>query len=267
MTRVRETLAATFLAGLCCVGVFAVAVAQTAPAKDSAKGMESGTSMPNAFQGFSRDRKDPVKIESNSLEVRDKEKYAIFIGNVRAQQGESVVLCRQLKVFYDTEAASKLKGKAAPPAQTAQTPKASPAVSTGPKGETKREQQIRRLEAYGGVIVTNQDQKATGDFGVFDMPTNTATITGNVVVTQGPNVMRGEKLVVDLNTGLSRMEPGGKNPTRVQGLFIPSSGKDSKDGKDGKDGKNGKSGRDNKSRKLSHPQQPQQPLQLQQLQQ
>jgi lipopolysaccharide export system protein LptA len=97
------------------------------------------------------------------------------------------------------------------------------------------------------------------------MPTNTATITGNVVVTQGPNVMRGEKLVVDLNTGLSRMEPGGKNPTRVQGLLFPSSVKDSKDGKGGKDDKDGKGGgRDNKAQKSSHPQQP---LQLQQLQQ
>ena len=265
MTRVRETLAAAFLAGLCCVGASAVAVAQTAPAKDSAKGTESGTRMPNAFQGFSRDRKEPVKIESNSLEVRDKEKYAIFIGNVRAQQGESVVQCRQLKVFYDSEVGSKLRGKATPPAQTAQTPKASPAVATGPTAQPKREQQIRRLEAYGGVIVTNQDQKVTGDFGVFDMPTNTATITGNVVVIQGPNVMRGEKLVVDLNTGLSRMEPGGKNPTRVQGLLFPSSVKDSKDGKSGKDDKDGKGGgRDNKARKSSHPQQP---LQLQQLQQ
>jgi lipopolysaccharide export system protein LptA len=262
-TRVREILAAALLAGWCCVGASAVAMAQTAPAKDSAKGTESGTSMPNAFQGFSRDRKEPVKIESNSLEVRDKEKYALFIGNVRAQQGDSVVLCRQLKVFYDSEAGSKLRGKATPPAQTTQTPKAG---ATGPAAaQSKREQQIRRLEAYGGVIVTNQDQKATGDFGVFDMPTNTATITGNVVVTQGQNVMRGEKLVVDLNTGLSRMEPGGKNPTRVQGLLFPSSAKDSKDGKGDKDGKG--AGRDHKPRKSSHPQQPQQPLQLQQLQQ
>jgi lipopolysaccharide export system protein LptA len=62
------------------------------------------------------------------------------------------------------------------------------------------------------------------------MPTNTATITGNVVVSQGPNVIRGEKLVVDLNTGFSRMEAGGKaGSTRVQGLFVPNTLK--KDGK------------------------------------
>jgi lipopolysaccharide export system protein LptA len=265
-TRVRETLTAALLAGLCCVGAFSVAVAQTAPAKDSAKGSESGTSSPNAFQGFSRDNKEPVKIESNSLEVRDKEKYALFIGNVHAQQGDSVVRCRQLKVFYDNENASEQKDKAAPPAKTTQTPKAKagPAVKTGENTEAKREQRIRRLEASGGVIVTRQDHKATGDFGVFDMPTNTATITGNVVVTQGLNVMRGEKLVVDLNTGLSRIEPGGKNPTRVQGLFIPSNTKDSKEGKDGKAGKDGKDTKAGKPRKSS---QPQQPLQLQQLQQ
>ena len=62
------------------------------------------------------------------------------------------------------------------------------------------------------------------DTGVFDMRTNTATITGNVVISQGPNIMRAEKLVVDMKTGFSRMEAGSKDGNkRVQGLFLPSS--------------------------------------------
>jgi lipopolysaccharide export system protein LptA len=73
------------------------------------------------------------------------------------------------------------------------------------------------------VIITNKDQKATGDVGTLDMPTNTATITGNVVLTQGPNVMRADKLVVDLKTGFSRLESTAKGgQSRVQGLFVPS---------------------------------------------
>ena len=68
------------------------------------------------------------------------------------------------------------------------------------------EQKIKRLEAHGDVVVTQKDQTATGDIGVFDMKTNTVTLTGNVVVTQGQNVLRGEQLVVDLTTGVSRVE-------------------------------------------------------------
>lgn len=174
-----------------------------------------GANTPSAFQGFARDNKEPVKIEANAFEVHDKDRYAVFIGNVMVQQGESTMRSRELKVFYE----GSLRGREKGAKDDAPAPKAASAgVSNDPA------QRIRRLEAHGGVLITNKDQKASGDLGVFDMPTNTATITGNVVLTQGPNVMRGDKLVVDLKTGYSRLESGAKDGnTRVQGLFLPSS--------------------------------------------
>ena len=39
--------------------------------------------VPNALQGFSQNRDQPVKIEAASLEVRDKDKVATFSGNVQ----------------------------------------------------------------------------------------------------------------------------------------------------------------------------------------
>ena len=57
---------------------------------------------------------------------------------------------------------------------------------------------------------------ATGDKALFDMKSNTVTLEGNVVVSQGQNVMRGERLVVDLTTGTSRVDAGKSNgPVRV----------------------------------------------------
>ena len=47
-------------------------------------------------------------------------------------------------------------------------------------------QQIRRLEAKGGVIVTQKDQTATGDTGMFDMRANTVTLTGQRGGDAGP---------------------------------------------------------------------------------
>ena len=64
--------------------------------------------------------------------------------------------------------------------------------------------------------MTQKDQNATGENGTFDMPTNTVTLTGNVIVTRGKDVMRGQRLVVDLTTGVSKMESGGG---QVEGLF------------------------------------------------
>jgi lipopolysaccharide export system protein LptA len=74
--------------------------------------------------------------------------------------------------------------------------------------------QIRRIEAKGGVLVTQKDQNATGDNGIFDMRANTVTLVGNVVVTRGRDVLRGNRLVVDLENGVSKMDQG-----RVEGLF------------------------------------------------
>ena len=64
-------------------------------------------------------------------------------------------------------------------------------------GATARRQDIRRIEARGGVTVISKDQNASGDFGVYDLKKKTITLTGNVVVSQGKNVLHGDRVVVD----------------------------------------------------------------------
>jgi lipopolysaccharide export system protein LptA len=160
----------------------------------------------NALQGFSQNRDQPVHIEAATLEVRDKEKQATFSGNVRVTQGDTGMRCQSLVVFYDQSGANSSGGS-----MKAATP--------GPGGQQK----IKKLEARGSVVVTQKEQTATGDFGLFDMQTNTVTLSGNVVLTQGKNVLRGERLVVDLTSGVSRVESGKNGHGRVQGLFLPDS--------------------------------------------
>jgi lipopolysaccharide export system protein LptA len=161
---------------------------------------------PNALQGFSQNRDQPVHIEAATLEVRDKQKQATFSGDVRVKQGDTGLRCKSLVVFYEQDG------------ETADQSKTLQAATPGPGGE----QRIKRLEARGGVIVTQKEQTATGDLGIFDMKSNTVTLTGNpVVMTQGQNVLRGEKLVVDLTSGTSRVESNKGSQGRVQGLFLP----------------------------------------------
>ena len=160
---------------------------------------------PNALQGFSQNHDQPVHIEAATLEVRDKDKVATFSGDVKVKQGDTGLHCKSLVVFYEGNDAD---GK------TLQ------AASPGPGGQ----QRIKRLEARGGVVVTQKEQTATGENGIFDMKTNTVTLNGNVVMTQGQNVLRGDRLVVDLTSGVSRVESGKNGQGRVQGLFQPGSG-------------------------------------------
>jgi len=171
----------------------------------------------NALQGFSQNRDQPVHIEAATLEVRDRQKEATFSGDVRVKQGDTGMRCKSLVVFYEQDS-------------TSADGKALQAAAPGPGGS----QRIKRLEARGGVIVTQKDQTATGDLGIFDMKSNTVTLTGNpVVMTQGQNILKGDRLVVDLTSGVSKVEAGKNGQGRVQMLLPNVSGSDARTGSSG----------------------------------
>jgi lipopolysaccharide export system protein LptA len=172
------------------VAVIAVAVAICGPQATAQKNQGP----PNALQGFSQNRDQPVKIQAASLEVREKDKVATFTGDVHVMNGDTELRCKALTVFYDEDTSGR-NMKAADP---------------GPGGERS----IKRIEAKGGVTVTQKEQNAAGDAAIFNMRENTVTLTGNVVVTKGADVLRGQRLVVDLTNGVSKMDQG-----RVEGLF------------------------------------------------
>ncbi len=69
-----------------------------------------------------------------------------------------------------------------------------------------------------------------GDLGVYDMKTKTITLIGNVVVSRGKDVLRGERVVVNTPTGDARVcgtaaRDGAKTGTiahdRVRVLITP----------------------------------------------
>ncbi|WP_442935656.1 LptA/OstA family protein [Nitrobacter sp. NHB1] len=189
------------IAGMLCSGLIAVAVM----AAGEAAGQSAVQGVPNAMQGFSQNRDQPIQIEAAALEMRDKKKEATFSGNVKVVQGDTTMTSKILVVYYESGNSANGKGKA--PAKTAMA-----SATPGPSGASS----IKRLEAKGNVVVTQKDQVVTGQTAVFDTRTNLVTMLGGVVLTQGKNVLRGDKLVVDMTTGVSRVE---SNSGRVQGLF------------------------------------------------
>ncbi|QOG16142.1 LPS ABC transporter substrate-binding protein LptA [Bradyrhizobium sp. SEMIA] len=159
---------------------------------------------PNALQGFSQNRDQPIQIEAASLEMRDKKKEATFSGNVKVIQGDTTMTSKTLVVFYESGGGDK----PATPQPAAKGAKGAPMQSAtpGPGGSSS----IKRLEARGNVVVTQKDQVVTGETAVFDTKTNLITMfgggAGQVVMTQCKNVMRGDRLTVDMTTGVSRVE-------------------------------------------------------------
>jgi lipopolysaccharide export system protein LptA len=178
-----------------CAGLIAlvVTVASEAGAQSAVQGV------PNAMQGFSQNRDQPIQIEASSLEMIDKKKEATFTGSVKVVQGYTTMKSRILVVFYDNATPASPAGSAAPAASTKAPMKS---ATPGPGGSSS----IRRLEAKGRVVVTQKDQVVTGQTAIFDTATNLITMKGGVVLTQCTNVLRGDRLVVDMTTGVSRVE-------------------------------------------------------------
>ena len=186
----------------------------------SAQGAMTG--VPNAMQGFSQNRDQPIQIEAAALEMRDKKKEATFSGNVKVVQGDTTMTSKILVVFYEdksTQPAAPAPGAKAAKGAEAAKGAAPPmqAAAPGPGGASS----IKRLEAKGNVVVTQKDQVVTGETAIFDTKTNLITMLGGsggqVVLTQCKNVLRGDRLLVDMTTGVSRVE---SDSGKVQGLFI-----------------------------------------------
>ena len=194
-------------------GARTVAFALALIACGKAVAQSTAQGAPNAMQGFSQNRDQPIQIEAATLEMRDKKKEATFSGNVKVVQGDTTMTSKILVVFYESATAPA----AAPAGNAKAAPKAAPIQSAtpGPGGSSS----IRRLEAKGNVVVTQKDQVVTGETAVFDTKTNLVTMVGGaggVILTQGKNVLRGDRLVVDMTTGVSRVE---SDSGKVQGMF------------------------------------------------
>jgi len=183
--------------------LWAVIVTLLAPGMAAAQGPAPGQSM---LPGQNKDQ--PVQIEAASLEVHDKSKTATFSGNVQVVQGDTTMKCQSLVVFYGREVG------------IAQNEPKQASIAPGPKGA----QDIRKIEAHGGVTVGTKDQNATGDDAIYDLQSKTIKLIGNVIVSQGQNVIHGESVVVDTVTGNARVESsegGGTVPGRVRALIQP----------------------------------------------
>jgi lipopolysaccharide export system protein LptA len=194
-----------------------LAAAQSPHAGGSGQQTPAG---PSILQNDNQDQ--PIQIDAATLEVHDKNKMATFSGDVQVVQGDTTIKCQTLVVFYGAEhgaGAKQAASKSQASQQGAQQQGAAPQQSSGVPART---QDIRRIEARGGVTVISKDQNASGDLGVYDLKKKTITLTGNVVVSQGKNVLHGERVVVDTVTGNAHFDSANAaTPSRVRALILP----------------------------------------------
>ncbi len=80
---------------------------------------------------------------------------------------------------------------------------------------------LSRVEATGNVYFVTPEQTIRSDRAVFTPANDTIVLTGDVILTQGQNVMTGGRLTYNTRTESAQMD--GPNGGRVRGVFYPQS--------------------------------------------
>lgn len=117
----------------------------------------------------------PVEVTSDELQVDQTANTATFKGNVIVIQGDMRLSSDSVLVEY------------------------------GPSEEGGRSR-IQKMTASGGVIMTSPTESAEGREAVYTVADRRLVMTGDVVVTQGPSVVTGQRMVVYLDDGTAVME-------------------------------------------------------------
>jgi lipopolysaccharide export system protein LptA len=160
--------------------------------------------------------KEPISIEADKLVYFDKEQKAIYTGNVVVIQGDTKMTCSAMTIYMEKgpEAGQPDAAKPGAPAKPGEV------ASAAPSGGASR---VKHLDAVGPVTVLSKTQVATGDSAAYDKAQNKVWLIGNVTLSDGGNVTKGDKLTYDMATGEATVETG-PAAARVKGLFIPASG-------------------------------------------
>jgi lipopolysaccharide export system protein LptA len=144
------------------------------------------------------DTNAPIDVASDRIEVQDRADRAIFSGNVHVRQGDMTLDSARLTVAY---------------------------ANDGGGGMDAAGVQIKRLEASGGVTITQPGTRATGQFAIYDVDRKIVTMIGNVSLTRNDSRVNGGRLVIDLDSGRAVMNggtagaPGASESGRVTGRF------------------------------------------------
>lgn len=134
----------------------------------------------------------PIDIAADQSEAFTQECKVVWKGDVEALQARTRLRAQTLSVFS--------------------------ARAGNECGETQR------MVAEGGVNYVTAERSMRANTAVYEARSETITLTGDVVVVQGKNVARADKVIINLQTGQSQMISGSKgrgSKNRVRAVLYP----------------------------------------------
>jgi lipopolysaccharide export system protein LptA len=178
---------------LVCLSGHVMAASPAAPTKDDAKKKDDSKKTEDTQKkdeskksstGFEFNKKDPIFITADWMEVDQKQNTITYKGRVVTVQAEMTMRSETLTAYYDPEM-----------------------------------KQMKQIIAEGKVNATQGNRVATGEKAVFDDKAKTVTLTGSPVMRQGNSQVSGNKVIYFIEQDKSIVEGDGK--IRVQATIFP----------------------------------------------
>jgi lipopolysaccharide export system protein LptA len=163
-----------------------MAASPTAPTTDNAKKKDDSktTDAKKSSTAFEFNKKDPIFITSDWMEVDQKKNTITYKGRVVTVQAEMTMRSETLTAYYDPEM-----------------------------------KQMKQIIAEGKVNATQGNRVATGQKAVFDDQAKTVTLTGSPMMRQGNSQVSGVKIVYFVEQDRSIVE--GDDKIRVNARIFP----------------------------------------------
>jgi lipopolysaccharide export system protein LptA len=138
---------------------------------------------------------EQIQIVADKLITNNTEKFAEFVGDVQASQGNLEITSERLRIYYQDDPDPN-------------------------EGQTGSQESIKRVVASGNVQVTSEKYKAQADQVEYDLDSQVFVLIGeNSTVTSGKNVLTGSKITVSRKNGQIKVESGPQK--RVKAVFYP----------------------------------------------
>ncbi len=141
----------------------------------------------------------PIHIEADRMESNSSKNIVVFTGNVETKQGDLIINADKMTVYYQKLVAKK-------------------------KFSSGNSQKIEKIVATDNVRIARGELSAAGDSAEFSASKNKVKLIGNSRVWQNNNLVTGNMIEIDLDTGTSIVERSKNRGERVKGIFYPGSG-------------------------------------------
>ncbi len=130
------------------------------------------------------DRKQPIEITAQQLEVLQLQRQSVFTGDVVAQQGDMTLYAEKLIIYLQ-----------------------------------ENQDEVDRLEAMGAVRFVQLGRVATAEKAIFYQKDEVLVLTGNAVVIEGKNKISGDEMTLFMKE--DRILIKGSEKTRVKAVVVP----------------------------------------------